>query len=114
MDYATLSRKFIQLTSKDLGFTYEDIFAKKSLQSFYPKLSQNESGFQTIRGRKILNEDIALIIQYYREQELTNLFGQSIAAGESKEQYEDKAKIVREKYTDLIEFYASDWDKYKN
>lgn len=113
-----ITEEFVEVQKEDLGFTANDVFNKLSLSNkIYSKLG-NAKTIMTIDGIKTLPYKLAVIIMYYRDQELNQLFCKEIIGScDAKrefnmEEYENEAIKIRDYYNQIIYFYHDEFSKY--
>ena len=111
--------EFLRLTSENLGFNAYNLFQKKRLsKSVYSNLGKDTT-INTVNGVKTLPYALSIIILYYRDQSLSQLFAehqyQAISNNREfdKEKYEKGAMKIRDYYDQIIFFYNDDYKRFK-
>ena len=94
------------------------VLNSKQLPDEFYQINHMPKTINTTNGIKILPYPIAIIIMYYRENELINLMKMSLKCISNnmyslkfKKFYEPRAEKIREKYNKLIDYYH---EEYKN
>lgn len=94
------------------------VLNSKHLPDEFYQINHMPKTINTTNGIKILPYPIAIIIMYYRENELINLMKMSLKCISNnmyslkfKKFYEPRAEKIREKYNKLIDYYL---EEYKN
>lgn len=99
--------------------SFDNIIDKISLKDFYENIISNKKfsmdSITTIDGVYYLPYNIAITLMYYRDYLLSswmNIHLKNNNNNLNKNKYETVAKILSDKFTDIIKFYHDEFHKY--